>query len=64
MYAIKHLYAWLIDGLKMSLSWNMYTTSVFCYDEHNDIHFSIEETDVMYEPAAPAAVLNTALLCI
>ena len=38
---------------------NIYTPSVFCYDEHKknfDIHFFHEETYVAYEPAAPAAV--------
>ena len=46
---------------------NIYTSGVFSYDKHKknfDNTFFHEATSVAYEPAAPAAVLNTALLCI
>ena len=47
-------------------TWNIYTPSVICYDEHKKNLTSIfhEETYVTYESAFPVAVLNTALLCI
>ena len=46
---------------------NIYTSSVFCYDKHlRKILTPLfqQATSVTYEPVAPAAVLNTALLCI
>ena len=51
----------------MQLYVNIYTSSVFCCDEHKkifDIHFFHEAAYVTYEMAVPAAVLNTALMRI
>ena len=49
------------------LKMNIYTPSVFCYDEHKknfDIPFSHETVPVTYEPVVLVAVLNTPVLCI